>query len=163
VDLNRNNDHDTQNYGCIVADLSTPLELGQFDIVTDFGTSEHINACGCAWPTGCFHTADNVQSLYHARRNAHNACKVGGVMIFSNPRVGHWPEHGFHNFTTEHYTELASHCDYNIIHLDNEGQSGNWENGQNVVAILMRQSAKEFLSLDEFRELYGHTMASYTR
>ena len=68
--------------GSLTLDLGAPVELScaPFDIVTDFGTTEH------------------VYNFYEARANAHRLCVLGGIMFFQNPLANHWPDHGLHYF-----------------------------------------------------------------
>ena len=68
-----------------IVDLREPINqehYGIYDVVTDFGTTEHVDG-----------------NYYQARKNIHNACKVGGMMIHETPLTGHWHGHG-HNYLT---------------------------------------------------------------
>ena len=59
-----------------IVDLREPIDEAYhnaFDVVTDFGTTEHVDG-----------------NYYQARKNIHDACKVGGIMIHENPMTGHW-------------------------------------------------------------------------
>lgn len=46
--------------------------INQFDVITNYGTIEHIN------------------DQYHAFKNVHDMCKSGGIMIHNFPPQGHW-------------------------------------------------------------------------
>lgn len=159
VDLDINHDHATQEYGCIKADLSSHLlGIGMFDIITDAGTSEHINGCGCPWPAGCTHKNDRRLPLYRARKNANDHCVAGGHMLFINPKVGHWPGHGFHYFTEEHYTSLAKLCNYSITELASIPSMGNVTDGVNVVALLKKEDHRVFVNWMTWCDLYSETI-----
>ena len=112
-------------YGSEVVDLSTDLGLlAQADIVTDFGTSEH------------------VLNYYNCWLNKHNGCKIGGLIISENPKVGNWPNHGLHYLTKEFYTELSKVAGYEIIELGEHPAMGNITDGWNVYCVLRKVSDK---------------------
>ena len=80
-------------------DLSKPIveEIGEFDFVIDFGTSEHI------------------ENQYELFKNIHKLCKINGVMIHSNPSPNYGSDHGLYHYTPSFYTQLARICHYKII------------------------------------------------
>lgn len=64
--------------GALALDLSKPIYgVEPADIVTNFGTSEHV---GIEGQDQCF---ANIRDL----------CKPGGVMLHAIPLVGYWPGH----------------------------------------------------------------------
>jgi len=75
--------------GALPLDLDKPITdpklLNAFEIVTNFGTLEHVN------------------NLYSGLKNVHNFCKVNGVMIHVGPYPGNWPNHGNHYLDEEFY------------------------------------------------------------
>jgi 2-polyprenyl-3-methyl-5-hydroxy-6-metoxy-1,4-benzoquinol methylase len=89
--------------GALVYDLTEelPEELhGKFDIVTNFGTIEHLN------------------NQYQGYKNADALCKVGGTMIhnhpaFSSRNVGHCEFFA----TKKFFKNLAGMCKYEIVSL----------------------------------------------
>lgn len=87
--------------GALPLDLREPLNLGQFDMVTNFGTSEHVE--------------DNQ---YQVWKNIHDALKVGGVYIGMVPMPGDWHWHGFWYVPLEWYEEFASVNGYHIEYMD---------------------------------------------
>lgn len=124
--------------GAMALDLSKPLPAHfkeHFDVVTDFGTSEHVGK--------------ELAALYGARSNAHNACRVGGLMIFVNPRKDNWPGHGYHYFTREHYERLARACGYQVLEISENPTLGNAMDGWQVHAAFLR-GEKDFPSFGEF-------------
>jgi SAM-dependent methyltransferase len=63
--------------GALAYDLCLPFNLGeQFDVITDFGTSEHVS------------------DLYACLENVWRHCKPGGLLMHANPKPGNWPGHG---------------------------------------------------------------------
>ena len=122
--------------GAIAVNLAEPVDrpewVGAFDVVTDFGTSEHVG--------------NTVEALYNARKNCHTWCRVGGLMLFSNPMTGHWPGHGHHYFTRKHYLDLAMAFDYQVLDTWEHPTCGNYETGMQISAALvkLRESAFSF-------------------
>ena len=74
--------------GALKKDLQLPLDLGTFDMVTNFGTTEHVADQEPVW------------------RNIHNACER--VLVCATPRPGHWKEHGRFYPTVQFYLTFAS-------------------------------------------------------
>ncbi len=107
--------------GSLMLDLGAPidnlLQAGSFDIVTDFGTTEH------------------VYSFYQARRNMHVMCKANGLLFFQNPLVGHWPDHGIHYLSSEFYRRLAAYGSIEILRLTEDPTCNNAETGMQVYCI----------------------------
>lgn len=75
-------------------DLNRTFDIGQFDIVTNFGTSEHV-----------FNQAAVFESI-------HNACRVGGYMVHAVPCAMRW--HGLFGYTDKFFTELARANGYEV-------------------------------------------------
>lgn len=76
------------NDGAIKMDLRQPLNLGRFDMVTNFGTSEHVDQQEPVW------------------RNMVEA--TGKVLICSTPLPGDWTWHGKYYPTMDFYRAIAS-------------------------------------------------------
>lgn len=129
IDLNGENDAKKW-------DLSEPLKTTKtFDMVTDFGTSEHI------------------KDLYECLANVNKLTKVGGIMVHENPKVGNWPKHGFHYRTMEFYKELVEACGYELLESFEHPAMGNTTDGWNVIAV-MRKTKDGFISKDKFPKAY---------
>ncbi len=88
VDLNGNT-------GAILKDLHEPLNLGRFDIVTNFGTTEHVERQKPAW------------------RNIAEA--TAGLFVSTTPLPGDWDWHGRWYPTEEFYKSFA---DLNGFEID---------------------------------------------
>jgi len=75
-------------------DLNEPVSLtGQYDIVCNFGTAEHIF------------------NVYQVFRTIHERTKPGGLMMHGLPFQG-WVDHGFYNFQPTFVFDLAEANNY---------------------------------------------------
>ena len=85
-------------------DLNHPLpDIGKFDVVTDFGTSEHVFNIGQSFA------------------NIHNLLKSGGVALLTLPSYG-YIDHGFYNIHPCAYLDMAKANAYEIVdfsYIDN--------------------------------------------
>lgn len=80
-------------------DLRKPLNLGTFDMVTNIGTSEHVDEQEPVW------------------RNLVEACHVGSVLICTTPYPGDWTWHGWFHPHDSFYADLAIHNGFYIQRL----------------------------------------------
>lgn len=76
--------------GALAVDLRKPLNLGTFDIVSNIGTTEHVDQQAPVW------------------RNILEAMHVGSVLVSTTPKPGHWQWHGEWYPTEEFYRQLAA-------------------------------------------------------
>lgn len=69
--------------GALKMDLRQPLNLGTFDMVTNFGTSEHVSEDSIEGQVGCW---QNILGAMH----------VGSVLVSITPKKGasRWLRHG---------------------------------------------------------------------
>ena len=80
-------------------DLNGPVDLGRrFDVVIDGGTAEH------------------VFNVYQFFKSCHDLTRPGGLMLHNNPYRG-WLEHGFYNFNSTLYWDLAGANRYEMLLL----------------------------------------------
>jgi hypothetical protein len=131
IDLNGENN-------ALKLNLNEPLPLNfktKYDLVTDFGTSEHTDNLHQCWKT------------------KHHLCKVGGHIISENPKTGNWKEHGHFYYTQEFYKELAQAMNYTIVELGEYPAMGNTTDGWNVYCILKKNDDNKFLTKITFNEL----------
>jgi len=79
-------------------DLNYPVDLNgeRFDVVNNGGTAEHV--------------FDVCQFF----RTMHDITRAGGLMIHHTPFQG-WLEHGFYNFNTGFFWDLAAANDYTVV------------------------------------------------
>lgn len=94
ISVDWNGDH-----GAMPLDLRHPISLGQFDMVTNIGTSEHVESQDGVW------------------RNMVDACRVGSVLLSTTPLPGgdDWWWHGEWYPTKAFYEQLA---DLNHFHVE---------------------------------------------
>lgn len=122
--------------GAMVLDLSKPGDLKtQFDVITDFGTSEH------------------VPSLYHCLQNIDKHLKVGGKVFHVNPLTGHWPGHGYWYRDEEFYQAYAKLTGYNMKDMHRVVACGNYKDGWNICCLLEKTAQSRFPSEEEFNKL----------
>jgi hypothetical protein len=83
--------------GALPFDLREPLDLGTFDMVTNFGTSEHVSVNDYDGQVACW-------------QNIVNATHDGSVLVSVTPRpnVSRWSRHGRWYPEEEFYNLLAS-------------------------------------------------------
>jgi SAM-dependent methyltransferase len=78
-------------------DLNGPVDLGRrFDVVMNLGTIEHV-----------FNVAQALATM-------HDHTAPGGIMIHGMPLTG-WVDHGFYNFHSTFYWDLARANDYQVV------------------------------------------------
>lgn len=90
--------------GALPLDLRQPLNLGRFDMVTNIGTSEHVDDQAPVW------------------RNMIESCDQ--VLVCITPAPGDWPGHGLFYPQPEFYTELARLNGFDLEKLAVEGDPG---------------------------------------
>lgn len=75
--------------GALKLDLREPINLGTFDMVSNIGTTEHVDGQYGVWKNIC------------------EAMHVGSVFVSTTPKPGHWPGHGLWYPQPEFYQSLA--------------------------------------------------------
>lgn len=158
--------------GAIIKDLSRILKLVnqpgspvKVDLLTDFGTSEHVVAgvemknhffenvnINSVYPIRVPTSREIAEGFYNCWVNKHDLVSVGGIMINVNPKTGNWPGHGYTYLTKSFYTKLAELMGYEIIHLEDHAAMGNTESGWNVCCVLRKSIDNEFISFEEFQQ-----------
>ena len=103
-------------HGAIKIDLSKPAKtpewVSYFDIITNAGTSEHV---------------EPKQGQFECFRNVHTWLKVGGIAIHVVPNVidlegeGLWNDHCNNYYSQSFFELLAKNNDYEIISLKTAG------------------------------------------
>lgn len=117
-------------------DLREPVDIkktGQFDIITDYGTTEHIEG-----------------NYYMAQKNIHDLCKMGGYRFHEIPKTGHWIGHGFNYVTIEFFTALAKDNGYEIIELTEHFALGNITDGCLICCVMKKVKDVKFVSEKKF-------------
>lgn len=92
---------DGNGQGNVTADLNLPLRahLGVFDLVTDFGTGEHVFDQAQVW------------------RTLHQLVKPGGYIVIDRPTQG-YKAHCFYLITEGLIRDIAHANDYSVQRLD---------------------------------------------
>lgn len=125
--------------GALPLDLDHPVPFifrGQFDVVTNYGTSEHVN------------------DQYHAFKNAHDMCRVGGLMIHVVPREGNWPGHCRYYYAPAFFQGLAAACGYATVDLGML-DSGIYAEPKNLVTAAFIRPDADFIGTGPFGRLDG--------
>lgn len=145
-------------------DLSQPIDKPpQFDLVTDFGSSEHVVQMS-EYTKSSFHEG-RINSIYPSGEiisieigyyncwlNKFNLCKIGGAILSENPKTGNWPGHGYSYIDMDFYKKLELMADVKIMALGEHGAMGNWKDGVNVYSIL-KKTGERFPDLETFKAL----------
>lgn len=124
--------------GALIIDMSKPITsllFNRFDILTDFGFSEH------------------VKDQYQNWKNIHDIVKPGGLMIHELPGQPMFPGHGECPwFTTDFFECMAKKQNYEIVEIRFHQHDYYMFPGRCVWAVLIKTNT-EFMSLQEFQEL----------
>lgn len=86
------------------------MGLGEFDFVTNFGTSEHVES----------------GPQLTVFENAHRLCRYGGLMVHAVPRVGMRARHGAWKYDADWFARLAEGQGYRIEHLTEWDKCEHW-------------------------------------
>ena len=119
--------------GSLLLDLNKPMPfvfLSQFDVVTNYGTIEHIN------------------NQYQAFRNMHDMCKRDGIMLHTLPMEDYaYPEHCRYYYSEPFVRDLGNACNYQI---------NNYNILKHCIAIAYtKKENNDFISKEEFEQVNG--------
>lgn len=129
-----------ENYAMIL-DLSKPIDsLPTYDLVTDFGTQEHISS------------VMNVEDLYNCWTTKYNASSRHIISV--NPKTGNWPKHGAYFFTMEFYRVLSRLTGLRVVRLEEHFAMGNSVDGWEVLCVFEKTPSSHWITLDEFQEAF---------
>lgn len=84
----------------LAALINEPDLVGHFDVLTNFGTSEH------------------VKDQYECFRNIHRLVRPGGVVIHVVPPDPCGDVHGLYNYPQDFFTQLCNVCEYELINIE---------------------------------------------
>jgi len=110
--------------GALEIDLDFPVpdELhNRFDVVTNYGTIEHIN------------------NQYQAFKNMHMMCRVGGIMIHGFPRENTWKTHSEYYYDIDFIEQLVNLCRYSMYDLRVVGLSHIPANQHLIIVTFMKE------------------------
>lgn len=126
----------TGNDGALKGDLDYPIDLKRtFDVITDFGTSEHCT------------------NLYQVHKNIHNHSHIGTTIFHANPLIGNWPQHGVYYRKSDFYEKLCSAMEYELLETYTGFVLGNSTDGWNVYGVYRKVKDIPFMKKEEFDKL----------
>ena len=112
--------------GALPIDLSVPISdpqlLENFDLVTNFGTVEHVSPQYKAW------------------LNVHRLAKVGGLFLHILPEIGSWPGYCPYRYGEDFFPALAACCGYDLLKTHRCGN----ESDKKCFAALLRKKSSDF-------------------
>jgi len=114
--------------GAIQHDLNLPVEekhFGQFDVVTNFGTSEHVSP--------------NQMPVF---QTMHDLCDVGGLMLHAVPSEG-CNRHGDWRYSIKWFDDLADTQEYQKVVVDLRSVAHNRGPGPHYYAVCMFRKIKD--------------------
>jgi SAM-dependent methyltransferase len=114
---------DGNGLGTITADLNRPLEtsIGTFDLVTDFGTGEHVFDQAQVW------------------RTIHQLAKPGGYIVFDRPAQG-YKAHCYYRTDACMFQDIARVNNYRVRFL----KTAKTERGTLIRGVFQRHDASQF-------------------
>lgn len=133
-------------------DLGTELKdhWGQYDMVTNFYTSEH------------------VRDEYNCFKNIHNLCKLNHLIVCAVPRKNSWPGHCYHYYDIAFFEKLSLACNYDILILREMKREDLPGGGSelmpidynnmphlraNIQCLLVKKGDSDFISREQFDNL----------
>eukprot|EP00434_Breviolum_minutum_P012090 symbB.v1.2.010661.t1/scaffold700.1/size171416/2 len=118
--------------GAVAVDLSRPLNmslLGTCDVVTNFGTTEHVGESEYVNSLESdVELNDLWSSQYEAFRNLHKLVRRDGMIINMVPAAGCWPKHGLVEYEPRFFQSMAGAAGYEIINLSLHRPAYQWSN-----------------------------------
>ena len=90
----------------IALDLANPFYFGEFDILTNLGTSEHVLDQHRCW------------------QNIHNLVRAGGMFIHVVPKTGMLLHHSPYSYQTEFFKHLAALNEYQVMFMQYQCTNG---------------------------------------
>lgn len=123
-------------------DLGTDLtkRLRRADLVTNFGTSEHVK-----------------RGQMHVFENVHHWTKRGGLMLHAVPMSGTCCRHGYWKYRARWFKRLARACRYEVLKLETWDKSACWperiQPGQQVyIFAIMRRTKGSCFRVARWRD-----------
>lgn len=157
IDLNGENN-------AIPLDLSVIHIVGKFDLITDFGTSEHIAGYDFedetktgfdgnnTWKKSLDHNL-GLQAFYNCWTTKYNASKM--LILSSNPATGHWKGHGHFYYTKTFYERLCDMTRMKAILLEEHYAMGNYKDGKEICCCLDVRGS-HWITIDEFKSAFEY-------
>lgn len=122
--------------------LNKPEWKGYFDLVTNFGTAEHVQ-----------------DGIYECYKNIHNFCRHNGIIINDGPPDTCCPWHSPYHYKTTFFPELARLCGYKTLLLDKrvcKGRRGASAcDSTLLVTVYQKVIDNEFITKEQFYGING--------
>jgi len=124
--------------GVLRVDLCVPIRdpslLASFDVVTNLGTSEHVEN-----QTRCF-------------ENIHNLCGTGGWFVHVVPASGHWIGHGTFYYTEAFFQTLSTENGYRIFLVEQRPYM-NLADKDCIFAAMIKERNRPFVAAEAFERV----------
>lgn len=128
-------------WGSLKLNLGKPILKfkGEFDIVTDFGTCEH------------------VYNQYECFKNMHNFCKPGGMMIHVVPMPNNWVGHCEFHYDDKFFIKLSELCKYEILEsmvMNMAGGPPRMKGNRRLICVSLKKTIdNKFTSPESFKKV----------
>jgi hypothetical protein len=111
--------------------------MGVFDVVTNYGTIEHVN------------------NQFQVFKNMHDMTRNMGIMIHTLPPPGNWPNHGRYYYPEEFVSQLAASCNYEIIKatVQNCFSDLRYGSDKNLLMVAFQKTQEPFVEKNVFDKL----------
>jgi len=123
-----------EQWGAVKCDLTEELPseyYGRFDLVTNYGTGEHVDG------------------QYEFYSNCHRLCASGGLMVHFIPHANYWPGHGRYYFHQDTVWDFAEVFGYKILTYKNIRLHDAQENTQGILVSYIK-GIEDVPSKDDF-------------
>jgi hypothetical protein len=132
IDLNGKN-------GALRIDLTKPVTQWSeyFDILTDYGTIEHVN------------------NQYAVFKNVHDIVKIGGAIVHTLPEIGYFKTHCDYHYDMNFFKDLSLKNGYDIKILESRVIHGRRGRTENLVCCVLIKKSNGFISEAEFGQIRG--------
>ena len=157
IDLNGENN-------ALNLNLSIPNYLDMADMVTDFGTIEHIAGYDLddanktefdgnnTWK-GQEEHCSGLEAFYNCWTTKYITSKL--LIVSSNPATGHWKGHGHFYHTKKFYEVLCELTGMKPVLLEEHYAMGNYVDGKEICCVLDIRGS-HWISLDEFKTSFQY-------
>jgi len=126
--------------GALPIDLDKPVPadlLDQFDVITNYGTIEHVN------------------NQYQVFKNVHDVCKKNGLVIHVFPLKGHWPGHCRYYYSDLFINRLAGIANYKVVNYTILNKDV-FRTPKNMIAVTyVKKENNRFIPEEEFEKIDG--------
>ena len=122
-------------WGSLPLDLDYPMPeelLNRFDVVTNYGTIEHVN------------------NQYQVFKNVHEMCKQNGIMIHGLPREGSYAGHCRYYYNEDFVNSLSEKCGYTVHNMRVFAMG---PKKRLLSVVFKKQLDNDFITAEEFKNI----------